>query len=147
LLERQVSDGMDQRLSYFEQLKNRFEAMDEETSESAPGESTEKEEKSGASVRKEEYIPRVKSRLNAWTSEFDKLETRAFSTNLDEDCRYEIEKLDRMLSEGYEKLRDLMEITDDSWDGIRKEADDLWEDILSLFDRVRECSRGEFLNL
>jgi hypothetical protein len=52
-----------------------------------------------------------------------------------------------MLSEGYEKLRDLMEITDDSWDGIRKEADDLWEDILSLFDRVRECSRGEFLNL
>jgi hypothetical protein len=136
---------MEQRIKYFEKMKDRFETIDEGTLEPAPGKIADKEKKADTPVRKEEYIPRVKSRLNAWLCEFAKLETNAYEINLDEDCRYEMEKLDYMLSEGYEKLRDLMEITDDSWDGIRKEADALWEDILTLFDRVRGCANGELV--
>jgi uncharacterized coiled-coil DUF342 family protein len=120
--------------------------MDEGSREPACGQSAAKEKKSRSTVGKQEYISRVKGKLHAWTSEFEKVETRAYEINLDEDCRDEIEKLDRRLSEGCEKLRDLMETTDDSWDGIRKEADALMEDILALFDRVRECSRGEHVS-
>ena len=132
--EGKVSERMKQRISYFEKLKSGFDEIDGNAPEPAPGEGVERGEEAGMPVRKEEYIPRMKSRLNAWTSEFNKLESKTSGTILDEDCRYEIEKLDCLLSEGYEKLRNLMEITDDSWDRIRKEADSLWADILSLFE-------------
>ena len=46
-------------------------------------------------------------------------------------------------SEGYEVLRDLGGRTDEGWDGIRKVADTLREDILSLFDHIREWAREE----
>ena len=55
----------------------------------------------------------------------------------------EVQRLDRKLSEGYEVLRDLMGRTDEGWDGIRKVADTLREDILSLFDHIREWAREE----
>jgi hypothetical protein len=40
-----------------------------------------------------------------------------------------------------------MERTDDGWESVRKEADVLWDDILSMFDRVRERLRSEFVNM
>jgi hypothetical protein len=138
---------MQQRIKHSEEMRDRIETMDEGIRGPACGESDEREKKSTSTISKGEYISRVRRKLHAWISEFEKLQTRAHEIRLDEDWSREVEILDRSLSEGCEKLRDLMERTDDGWESVRKEADVLWDDILSMFDRVRERLRSEFVNM
>ena len=132
---------MEQRVKFFEQMKDRLETINEENQELGSGGKPEKM-KTLRPVSKNEYITRVKARLNAWINELDRWEAEAYQMALDEDYLAQIHKLDQKLSEGYEKLRDLMGTTDESWDGIKKEADILLEDIMSTFDLVRETAGG-----
>lgn len=92
---------------------------------------------------KNEYTARVKTRLNAWANELDRWETEAYQVDLDEECAAQLAKLDQKLAEGYEKMRDLMGMPDEDWKSIRKDAETLWEDILSTLDEIRRCVGGE----
>ena len=135
---------MDQRERYFDQMKDRFDTIEEERVElDSPEKPT--EEKPVALTGKHEYLSRVKARLNAWVKELDRWETEATKVDLNEKCTAQLVKLDQKLAEGYEKMRDLMGTTDEDWDSIREEADILWEDIMSTFDQVRECAGSGFL--
>jgi hypothetical protein len=131
---------MDQRSKYLEQMRDRLEAMNDNT-EMRSGKKAE-----GKTIviptRNNEYITRVKTRLDAWVNELDKWKAKAYRSNSDEDYLAQIQKLDLELSEGYEKLKDLIGTTDENWDVIREESEILWEDITSTFDQVREFVGG-----
>ena len=135
---------MERRIRYFEQLKDRFETIKEETVELESRKDTEDTEKKPVieAIGKQEYIARVKSKLNAWTKELDRWETEASQADLNEECTATMVKLDQRLAEGFEKMRDLVATTDEDWDSIRENAETLWEDIMVTFDQVRHCAGG-----
>jgi len=132
---------MERRIRFFEQMRQRLDTINEEGPEleSAKGE----EKKVDLSpAGKQEYMARVKTRLNAWASELDRWETEAHQVDLDEQCMAQLAKLDNQLVEGYEKMRDLMGIPDESWASIQEDAEKLWEEILATFDQIRHCVGG-----
>lgn len=132
---------MDRRIQYFERMRERLETVkDEHLSLEQEKEKVEKEAPSENGRR--EYLSRVRSRLNAWAQELNKLEQEIMSTVADEACMARMEELDVKLGEGFEKLRHLTQTVGDGWDVVRDEAEALWAEILETFDEVRDCARG-----
>ena len=127
---------MEQRLRFLEQMKNRLETINQENPQFGSVRKP-KEKTMPRPLNKMEYITRLKMKLNAWVKELDRWETEAYQVAPNEEYLAQIHKLDLKLSEGFEKLRDLMGTTDENWDGIKQEADILLEDIMSTFDLVR----------
>jgi len=132
---------MERRIKFFEQMRQRLDTINEESLEPESGKGEEKKVVLSA-TGKQEYMTRVKTRLNAWASELDRWETEACQVDLDEQCMAQLTKLDNQLVEGYEKMRDLMGTPDDDWGNIHEDAEKLWEDILSTFDQIRHCVGG-----
>jgi len=128
---------------FLEQMKKRLETIHEEDLVSESGQDADEDASSLEPMGKNEYIAHVRTRLNAWIKEFDKLEEKAYQAVLDQECQAQIDKLDQRLSEGFERMRDLMATSEEDWDGIKEEAETLWQDILTIFDHVRECVSGE----
>ena len=132
---------MERRIKFFEQMRHRLDTINEDGSELESAKGDEKK-KVLSPTGKQEYMTRVKTRLNAWASELDRWETEACQADLDEQCVAQLAKLDQQLVEGYEKMRDLMGTSDEAWGSIHEDAEKLWEDILSTFDQIRHCVGG-----
>lgn len=132
---------MERRIRFFEQMRHRLDTINDESSELESEKSDEKKKDLSPS-EKQEYIARIKTRLNAWVNELDRWETEAYQVDLDEQCMAQLAKLDQQLAEGFEKMRDLMGTSDEDWHGVHENAETLWEDILATFDKIRLCVGG-----
>jgi hypothetical protein len=122
-------------------MRQRLDTINEEGSKlETPREEEKKTDFNPAG--KQEYMARVKTRLNAWASELDRWEAEALQVDLDEQCMAQLTKLDQQLVEGYEKMRDLMGTPDSDWGDIHEDAENLWNEILSTFDQIRHCVGG-----
>jgi hypothetical protein len=134
-------DDMERRIRFFEQMRQRLDTINEEGLDTVK-EKIEEKKPSLTTVGKQEYMARVKTRLNAWASELDRWEAEACQVDLNEECLAQLTKLDNQLIEGYEKMRDLMGTADEDWCNIQEDAEKLWEEILLTFDQIRYCVGG-----
>jgi hypothetical protein len=133
---------MERRIRFFEQMRHRLETIKDENLELEAKDEGE-EKNILMPTGKQDYIVRLKTMLSAWGNELNKWEDEADQVNIDEDCAAHLAKLDQKLAEGYEKMRDILGTTEEDWDGVRKDAETLREDIISTFEQIRRCVGGQ----
>ena len=80
-------------------------------------------------LTKDEYVEKMKKRLDKWSAEMDVLEEKALKTQEDAKLKYQeqLVVLRAKRKEGEEKLEALKSSTEDSWEQLKAETENVWE--------------------
>ena len=80
-------------------------------------------------LTKDEYVEKMKKRLDKWSAEMDVLEEKALKTQEDAKSKYQeqLVVLRAKRKEGEEKLEALKSSTEDSWEQLKAETENVWE--------------------
>ena len=80
-------------------------------------------------LTKDEYVEKMKKRLDKWSAEMDVLEEKALKTQEDAKSKYQeqLVVLRAKRKEGEEKLDALKSSTEDSWEQLKAETENVWE--------------------
>jgi uncharacterized protein YukE len=86
--------------------------------------------------RREEYIEQMKTQLDTWNAELDKLEERAYEFQGEAKERFEDRQqtIRRQLEEVKEKLQNLQKEGTDRWETMRNEIENLRSALVSSFN-------------
>lgn len=85
------------------------------------------------------YMEKFKTKLEEWSSEIDRFETRARKAEAEARTRYENEilKLKEYYSEAKHKYKDIQRSTKDGWYDLKKDADQASAKFKELIDDYR----------
>ncbi|OOG21008.1 conserved coiled coil protein [Thioalkalivibrio denitrificans] len=92
---------------------------------------------------RDQYIEKMKARLDEWNADLAKLEAQAKSAEADMRMQYDrhIEELRRQRDQAEKQLRELRDAGEESWERIRKSMEAAWDDMSRAFrdaaDRFR----------
>ncbi len=80
-------------------------------------------------LTKDEYVAKMKKRLDQWSAEMDALEAKALKTQEDAKAKYQeqLVALRAKRKEGEEKLEAIKSATEDSWEQLKAETENVWE--------------------
>ena len=80
-------------------------------------------------LTKDEYVAKMKQRLDKWSAEMDALEAKALKTQEDAKAKYQEQliALRAKRKEGEEKLEAIKSATEDSWEQLKAETENVWE--------------------
>jgi chromosome segregation ATPase len=92
---------------------------------------------------RDQYIEKMKARLDEWNAELAKLEARARSAEADMRMQYDrqIEELRNRRDEAEKRFRELRAAGEESWERLRKGMETAWDEMSRAFrdaaDRFR----------
>ena len=80
-------------------------------------------------LTRDEYVAKMKRRLDKWSAEMDVLEAKAHKTQEDAKVKYQEQliALRAKRQEGEEKLEAIKSATEDSWEQLKAETENVWE--------------------
>ncbi len=80
-------------------------------------------------LTRDEYVEKMKQRLDKWSTEMDALEAKALKTQEDAKAKYQeqLVALRAKRQEGEEKLKAIQSATEDSWEQLKVETENIWE--------------------
>ncbi len=80
-------------------------------------------------LTRDEYVAKMKQRLDKWNAEMDVLEAKALKVQEDAKEKYQeqLVALRAKRQEGEEKLKAIQSATEDSWEQLKVEAENVWE--------------------
>ena len=80
-------------------------------------------------LTRDEYVAKMKQRLDKWNAEMDVLEAKALKTQEDAKVKYQeqLVALRAKRQEGEEKLEAIKSATEDSWEQLKAETENVWE--------------------
>ncbi len=80
-------------------------------------------------LTRDEYVAKMKTRLDKWSAEMDVLEAKAHKTQEEAKVKYQeqLVALRAKRKEGEEKLTALKAATEDSWEELKAETENVWE--------------------
>ena len=80
-------------------------------------------------LSKDEYVARMKQRLDKWSTEIDVLEAKVQATKEDAKEKYQeqLVALRAQRREGEEKLEALKSASESSWEQLKIETENVWE--------------------
>ncbi len=80
-------------------------------------------------LTRDEYVAKMKKRLDKWNAEMDALEAKALKTQEEAKAKYQeqIIALRAKRQEGEEKLKALQSATEDSWEQLKAETENVWD--------------------
>ena len=86
------------------------------------------------------YIETMKTKLDEWNLELDKLSAKANAAKADAqlDYRKQIEALRKHRDEAGRKLEKLTAASDDAWDDMREGVESAWNKMSHAFSSARE---------
>jgi len=98
----------------------------------------------GKSARKD-YISRMKAKLDDWDAEIDELElnSQRLKSSVIDDHQEMIDKLERQMTKGREKVKEIIGSTDESWHLVKESADSLLTYIRTNLDHARKAYHDE----
>ena len=79
--------------------------------------------------KRDEYVEKIKAQIDDWNADITKVEERAAQASDEMKTKYE-QCLDSLRAEraaAYQKIEQIIDASDDAWDEIQANADDLWE--------------------
>jgi chromosome segregation ATPase len=81
------------------------------------------------------YIEMMKTKLDEWNAEIDKLEEQAKAAEADAKADYEkhLAEMRRQRDEAQAKLKEAQDANDAAWDDMRKGMESAWETISNSF--------------
>lgn len=91
------------------------------------------------SARKE-YLNRLKSKLDEWDAELDKLEERSRALQAETQARYrrQLDEVRQHRDELHRRYQDLQKASESAWDQLRAGAEDAWRTLDEAFRRTRK---------
>jgi hypothetical protein len=80
-------------------------------------------------LTRDEYVAKMKTRLDKWSAEMDVLEAKAHKTQEEAKVKYQeqLVALRAKRLEGEEKLAAIKAATEDSWEELKAETENVWE--------------------
>ena len=89
---------------------------------------------------RDEYIRKVKAKIDEWDAEIDKFSARAEAAQADAKIRYQeqLETLRKQRNENMERLRELQTASEGAWESVRKGMEDSWERMNKAFKDATE---------
>ena len=80
-------------------------------------------------LTRDEYVAKMKQRLDKWNTEMDALEAKALKTQEEAKVKYQEQliALRAKRQEGEEKLKAIQSASEDSWEQLKAETDNIWE--------------------
>lgn len=84
---------------------------------------------------KELYQQKLQAQLDEWRSEIDKLKAKASGASADAklEMNKQVEVLESKIEEGKEKLSELADASDDTWESMKDSIDSKWKSLKSAF--------------
>ena len=78
---------------------------------------------------RDEFVTRLKAKLDEWNAEIDELEAKAAQQKARADQRYaeQIVALKQKRDEAAEKLKEIQGATGDAWESLKSGAETLWD--------------------
>jgi chromosome segregation ATPase len=78
---------------------------------------------------KDEYVEKMKQRLDKWSAEMDVLEAKAHKSQKEAKVKYQeqLSTLHAMRQEGEKRLETLKAATEDSWEQLKAETENVWD--------------------
>jgi predicted nucleic acid-binding Zn-ribbon protein len=91
------------------------------------------------------YLSRMKAKLDDWDAEVNELElnSQRLKSSVIDDHQKLINELERQMTKGREKMKEIIGSTDDSWHTIKESADSLMADIRINLDNARKTYHDE----
>jgi hypothetical protein len=88
---------------------------------------------------KDEYTEKLKTQLNEWNIEIDKLQARAKEAYVDASVSIEnnIETLREKRDEAQEKLEELYKTSGISWEHLKKGAENAWRELRDALEKAK----------
>lgn len=89
-------------------------------------------------AKRDEFVAKMKSRLDEWNQEFDSFEKKVRKLKADMTAKYEnqIEELRRKRREGDQKLAQIRTAGEGTWEHLKTETENAWvamKDALAAF--------------
>ena len=80
-------------------------------------------------LTRDEYVAKMKQRLDKWNAEMDALEAKALKTQEEAKEKYQEQliALRAKRQEGEEKLKAIQSASEDSWEQLKAETENVWE--------------------
>lgn len=80
-------------------------------------------------LTRDEYVGKMKQRLDKWSAEMDTLEAKALKTQEEAKVKYQeqLVALRAKRHEGEEKLKAIQSATEDSWEQLKAETENVWD--------------------
>ena len=80
-------------------------------------------------LTKDQYVEKMKQRLDKWSAEMDVLEAKAHKTQEEAKEKYQeqLVALRAKRQEGEEKLKAIQSATEDSWEQLKAETENVWD--------------------
>ena len=80
-------------------------------------------------LTKDQYVEKMKLRLDQWSAEMDVLEAKAHKTQEEAKVKYQeqLVALRAQRQEGEEKLKAIQSATEDSWEQLKAETENVWD--------------------
>ncbi|MBK1717372.1 hypothetical protein [Thiocystis violacea] len=90
-------------------------------------------------LTKDEYIAEMKTRLDAWSAEIDKLQEKAHEVKEDAKVKYEeqLVALREKRAEGEKKLDEMQAATESNWEQLKVETEHVWEAFKDSFNTFK----------
>lgn len=90
-------------------------------------------------LTRDEYVAKMKKRLDKWSEEMDALEAKALKTQEEAKVKYQEQliALRTKRQEGEEKLKALQSATEDSWEQLKAETENVWEAFKDSFQAFK----------
>jgi hypothetical protein len=78
---------------------------------------------------KDEYVAKMKQRLDKWSAEMDVLEAKALQTQEDAKLKYQEQLVALRIKrkEGEEKLEAIKSANEDTWEQLKKDTENVWD--------------------
>jgi len=94
---------------------------------------------------REEYMQKLKSKLDEWDAEIDALESKAEAAQADARARYhkQMQEMRETRNEAFEKYREMQNASGDVWRTMGDAFEKTWQTWLDAFDQSRKRFRDE----
>jgi len=97
------------------------------------------------SGKRDAYVQKLKTQLDEWNAELDKLEAQARGATDEERLRYErrINTLREKEAQARETIKEILKAKDDAWTGLKHGVESAWSSLKSsLIEAKSEFKRG-----
>jgi chromosome segregation ATPase len=88
---------------------------------------------------RDEYVEKIKAKLDQWNAEIDKLEAQAREAEADEEIQRQkqVDELRRQRDQAEVKLKELQEMSTDAWNDMRSGFEEAWNNLSTAFESAK----------
>lgn len=90
--------------------------------------------------KRDEYLEKLKLKLESWNIELDKLENKIKELDIDKKFKYQdrIQDLRKRREEVKQKIKEIQEASGDAWKDFRKGAEKAWQAFREGIENARD---------